>query len=55
MKGAYAWEALKKVTLLNEEALARFQEFLKKADSPLIYAINSMGWSRSENVELFVD
>ncbi len=55
MKGAYAWEALKKVTLLNEEVLARFQEFLKKADSPLIYVINSMGWSRSGNVELFID
>ena len=46
-KGAYAWEALKKVTLLNEEALARFQPFLKKADFPVIYVINSMGWKRS--------
>lgn len=49
-KGAYAWEALKKVTLLNEEALARFQEFLKKADFPVIYVINSMGWKRSGDV-----
>lgn len=54
-KGAYAWEALKKVTLLNEEALARFQEFLKKADYPVIYVINPMGWSRSGIVNLFVD
>jgi len=54
-KGAYAWEALKKVTLLNEEAMARFQEFLKKADFPVIYVINSMGWKRSGNVQLFVD
>lgn len=54
-KGAYAWEALKKVTLLNEEALARFQEFLKKADFPVIYVINSMGWKRSGDVQLFVD
>jgi alpha-mannosidase len=54
-KGAYAWEALKKVTLLNEEALARFQPFLKKADFPVIYVINSMGWSRSGTVELFID
>ena len=54
-KGAYAWEALKKVTLLNEEALARFQEFLKKADFPVIYVINSMGWTRSGDVNLFVD
>jgi hypothetical protein len=54
-KGAYAWEALKKVTLLHEEALARFQEFLKKADFPVIYVINSMGWPRSGDVQLFVD
>lgn len=54
-KGAYAWEALKKVTLLNEEALARFQEFLKKADFPVIYVINPMGWTRSGDINLFVD
>jgi len=55
MKGAYAWEALKKVTLLNEEALARFQPFLKKANFPVIYVINSLGWQRSGHVNLFVD
>jgi alpha-mannosidase len=54
-KGAYAWEALKKVTLLNEEALARFQPFLKKADFPVIYVINSMGWARSGDVNIFID
>jgi hypothetical protein len=54
-KGAYAWEALKKVTLLNEEALARYQPFLKKANFPVIYVINSMGWPRSGDVNLFID
>ena len=54
-KGAYAWEALKKVTLLNEEALARLQAFMKKADFPVIYVVNSMGWERSGSVELFID
>ncbi|HOS71183.1 MAG TPA: glycoside hydrolase family 38 C-terminal domain-containing protein [Bacteroidales bacterium] len=54
-KGAYAWEALKRVTLLNEEALARFQPFLSKASFPVIYVINPMGWDRSGNIELFVD
>jgi len=54
-KGAYAWEALKKVTLFHEEALARMQEFLKKADFPVIYVVNSMGWPRSGHVQLFVD
>ncbi len=54
-KGSYAWEALKKVTLLNEEALARFQPFLKKASYPVIYIINSMGWTRSGDIEIFID
>ena len=54
-KGAYAWEALKKVTLINEEALARFQQFLKKANFPVIYAINTMGWTRSGDIQLFID
>ena len=54
-KGAYAWEALKKVTLLNEEAMARFQPYLKKADFPVIYVMNPLGWKRSGSVNLFVD
>jgi hypothetical protein len=54
-KGAYAWEALKKVTLLNEEALARFQQFLNKTDFPVIYVINSLGWNRSGDINLFID
>ena len=54
-KGAYAWEALKKVTLLNEEAMARFQPYLKKADFPVIYVMNPLGWNRSGNINLFVD
>jgi len=54
-KGAYAWEAFKKVTLLNEDALGRIQPYLKKADFPAIYVLNSMGWARSGVVELFVD
>jgi len=54
-KGAYAWEALKKVTLLNEDALGRIQTYLKKAPYPVIYVMNSLGWKRSGIVELFVD
>jgi len=54
-KGAYAWEAVKMQTLIHEEALARYQPFLKKADFPVIHVINSLGWRRSGNVKLFVD
>lgn len=54
-KGAYAWEALKKTTLLHEEALARLQGFMKKADFPVIYVVNSLGWDRSGTTGLFID
>ncbi len=54
-KGAYAWEALKMQTLLHEEALARYQPFLKKSAFPVIHVINSLGWKRSGTVNLFVD
>jgi hypothetical protein len=54
-KGAYAWEALKKVTLLHEDALGRIQQYFRKADFPVIYVINSMGWDRSATVQLFID
>ena len=40
---------------MHEEALARFQPYLKKADFPVIYVMNSMGWKRSGDVNLFVD
>ncbi len=55
MKGAYSWEELKKVTLINGEALARFQPFLKKAGFPLIYAMNTMEWPYSGDIQLFID
>ena len=54
-KGAYAWEALKMQTLMHEEALARYQPYLKKAGFLVIHVINSMGWKRSGTVSLFVD
>jgi alpha-mannosidase len=54
-KASYSWEALKKVTLLNEEGLARFQPFLNKPGFPVIYVINPMGWTRSGDINLFVD
>jgi len=54
-KGAYAWEAVKKTTLLHEEAMAHLQTYMKKADFPVIYVVNSMGWDRSSTVRLFID
>ncbi len=54
-KGAYAWEALKKATLLHEDAMGRIQQYFKKAPFPVIYVVNSMGWDRPATVRLFID
>lgn len=54
-KGAYSWEAMKQVTLLHEDALGRLQQYMKKADFPVIYVVNSMGWDRSATIQLFID
>jgi hypothetical protein len=54
-KGAYSWEAMKQVTLLHEDALGRLQQYMKKADFPVIYVVNSMGWNRSATIQLFID
>jgi alpha-mannosidase len=54
-KASFAWEALKKGSLLHEETMGQMREFLKKADFPVVYIINSMGWNRSGNVQLFVN
>jgi len=54
-KGAYAWEALKKVTLLHEDAMGRIQQYFKTASFPVIYVVNPTGWKRSATVRLFID
>lgn len=55
MKGAYAWEAFKKTTLFHEEALARMYPFFEKAEYPIVYVVNSMGWSRSGQTLFYAD
>ncbi|MCE1198727.1 MAG: hypothetical protein LWW85_07150 [Marinilabiliales bacterium] len=54
-KGSYAWEATKMQTLLHETSLARLQPNFAKAEQPVIWVINSLGWSRSGTLRLFVD
>jgi alpha-mannosidase len=54
-KASFAWEALIKGGLLHEEALGQFCGLIKRADFPVIYVINSMGWKRSGNVQLFLN
>lgn len=54
-KGAFSWEAVKKSTLLHEHAMGTIQQYFTKADFPVIYVVNTMGWNRSGTVQLFID
>ncbi len=54
MKSAYAWEASKKSSDLQEKALAFFETVFIKGDKPTIAIINTLNWKRSGMVELFI-
>ncbi len=55
MKSAYAWEAAKKSSLLQEKALAFFEPALNKSKLPTIAVFNTLNWKRSGMVHLFIE
>jgi hypothetical protein len=55
MKSAYAWEAAKKSSLLQEKALAFLEPALHKSSLPTISVFNTLNWKRSGMVYLFID
>lgn len=55
MKAAYAWEAAKRSTMLQEKALANIEPYIQKSNKPLIAVFNTLNWERSNLVELFIE
>jgi hypothetical protein len=55
MKSAYAWEAAKKSSLLQEKALAFLEPALNKSDISTIAVFNTLNWERSGMVYLFIE
>jgi len=55
MKSAYAWEAAKKSTQLQEKALAHLEPALPESGLPTIAVLNTLNWKRSGMVYLYVD
>ena len=55
MKSAYAWEAAKKSSLLQEKALAFLEPALNKSDQSTIAVFNTLNWKRSGMVHLFIE
>jgi Glycosyl hydrolases family 38 N-terminal domain/Glycosyl hydrolases family 38 C-terminal domain len=54
-KSAYAWSAVKESALLREEAFGLVQSFLPRAEVPTLAVFNTLNWTRSGLVRVFID
>ena len=54
MKSAYVWDAKSRANLLEERALALLEPTFERGDRPTIAIINTLNWTRSGMVELFI-
>lgn len=54
-KSSYAWDAVMKSRLLKEKAMGFIQPFFQKTDVPVIVVFNTLNWSRSGLVKVFID
>jgi alpha-mannosidase len=54
-KASYAWTAVKDSALLREEAFGLVQGFLPRADVPTLAVFNTLNWTRSGMVRVFID
>ena len=54
-KSSYVWNAVKQTAMLHEEAMGLMQQFLPKSDVPTIAVFNTLNWSRSGLVNIFID
>jgi alpha-mannosidase len=54
-KASYAWTAVKDSSLLREEALGQVQDFLPRAEVSTLAVLNTLSWTRSGLVRVFID
>ncbi len=54
-KSAYVWTAVKDANLLREDAFGVFQEFLPRAEVPILAVVNTLNWPRSGLAQVFID
>ena len=54
-KSAYVWEAVKEARILQEAAMGLLQPNVPRADVPTIVVFNTLNWSRSGMVEVYID
>jgi alpha-mannosidase len=55
MKSAYVWDALKRSSMLQEQALAYLESNLPKYEKPTIAVYNTLNWRRNALVRIFID
>ncbi|MDR1887219.1 MAG: hypothetical protein LBQ70_04815 [Prevotellaceae bacterium] len=54
-KGSYAWEALKNAQILYETSAGLLQGYIPRGEFPSVTFYNTLNWSRSGMVELYID
>jgi Glycosyl hydrolases family 38 N-terminal domain/Glycosyl hydrolases family 38 C-terminal domain len=54
-KSSYAWTAVKDSAQLREEAFGVLQDFLPRAEVPTLAVFNTLNWTRSGMVRVFID
>ena len=55
MKSAYAWDAVKRSAMLQEQALAYLESNLPRYEKPSIVVYNTLNWQRNALVQIFID
>lgn len=54
-KAAYAWDAVKRSSLLREKAMGVVQAQVPRFDNPSIAVFNTLNWERSGQVTVYID
>lgn len=55
LKESYAWEAGRRAKMLGEETLGLLQSFIQREKEPSLVVYNTLNWSRSGLVKVYVD
>jgi len=54
-KSSYAWEGVKRTTMLREECMGLLQNLIPRSQAPTIAVFNTLNWPRSGLIETFID
>lgn len=54
-KASYAWEALKNAQIMYETSAGLLQPYIRRGEHPTVTFFNTLNWSRSGLVELYID